>query len=49
MYPSMDTDSVYLIEHNRKPKSTGTTMLMMVGGVLLMLACPALFFFGRGN
>ena len=49
MYPSLNTDNVYLIEHNRKPKSTGTTMLMMVGGVLLILAGPGLFFLGRNK
>lgn len=48
LYPTLDT-SGYLIEHNRKPKSTGTTMLMMVGGVVLMLAGPGLFFIGRNK
>lgn len=47
MYPDLDTENVYLVEHNRKPKGTGTTMLMMVGGVLLIFAGPALFFFTR--
>ncbi|MEM6260217.1 MAG: hypothetical protein AAGI37_18225, partial [Planctomycetota bacterium] len=49
MFPSLDTDTVYLIDHNRKPRGTGTTMLMMVGGVLLMLAGPGLFVLGRGS
>ncbi|MEM9347234.1 MAG: hypothetical protein AAGB26_11525 [Planctomycetota bacterium] len=49
LYPSLDTNNIYLIEHNRKPRGTGTTMLMMVGGVLLMLAGPGLFVLGRGS
>lgn len=46
---SIDPDKVIIVEHNRKPKSTGITMLMMVGGVLLILAGPALFFMGRNK
>ena len=49
LYPSMDAGSVYLIEHNRKPKSAGATMGMMIGGVLLILAGPGLFFLGRSK
>lgn len=47
--PGIDPDKVLVIEHNRKPKSTSTTMLMMVGGVLLMLAGPGLFVLGRNK
>lgn len=46
---SIDPDKVIIVEHNRKPKSTGITMLMMVGGVLLILAGPAMFFIGRNK
>lgn len=46
---SIDPDKVIIVEHNRKPKSTGITMLMMVGGVLLILAGPALFVIGRNK
>ena len=50
MYPSLaSSDEILVIEHNRKPRSAVTTMLMMVGGVLLMLAGPALFFVGKGG
>lgn len=45
--PGLNPDTVLVLEHNRKPKSTGTTMIMMVGGVILMLAGPGLFFLGR--
>lgn len=48
-YPSLNADKVLIIEHNRKPKSGGVTMLLMVGGVLLMLAGPGLFFLGRSK
>ena len=47
--PGINPDKVLIFEHNRKPKSTGTTMLMMVGGVVLILAGPGLFFLGRGK
>ena len=47
--PGLDPDKVLVLEHNRKPKSAGTTMLMMVGGVLLMLAGPGLFFLTRNK
>lgn len=46
---SIDPDKVLILEHNRKPKSTGITMLMMVGGVLLMLAGPGMFLIGRNK
>ncbi|MBX2850366.1 MAG: hypothetical protein KTR15_01315 [Phycisphaeraceae bacterium] len=46
---SIDPDKVIILEHNRKPKGTGTTMLMMVGGVLLMLVGPGMIFLGRNK
>lgn len=45
--PNMDADTVLVLEHNRQPKSAGTTILMMVGGIVLILAGPTLFFVGR--
>ncbi|MFK7790208.1 MAG: hypothetical protein AB8C95_12045 [Phycisphaeraceae bacterium] len=47
--PGINADTVLVLEHNRQPKSTGITLLMMVGGVVLILAGPALFFLGRGK
>ena len=46
---SIDPDKVLVLEHKRTPKSGGLTMLMLVGGVLLILAGPALMFFTRGK
>jgi hypothetical protein len=45
----IDPDKVIILEHNRKPKSGGLTMLMMAGGILLILAGPGLFFLTRGK
>lgn len=47
--PGINADKVLIFEHNRKPKSSGATMAMMAGGVLLILTGPGLFFLGRGK
>jgi len=45
----IDPDKVIILEHNRNPKSGGLTMLMMVGGILLILSGLGLFFVTRGK
>lgn len=45
--PGLNANTVMVLEHNRKPKSGGMTVLMMGGGVLLILAGPAVFFMSR--
>jgi hypothetical protein len=47
--PGINEKTVLVLEHNRKPKSTGITMLMMAGGVLLMLVGPGMLFLGRNK
>ena len=46
---SIDPNKVLILEHQRMPKSGGVTMLMLIGGVLLILAGPALFFLTRSK